>query len=40
MVTVDGAWMNLKERKLFIPSVEVTDVFSQMPIGEDFQWLD
>ena len=40
VVTVDGAWMNLKERKLFIPSVEVTDVFSQMPIGEDFQWLD
>ncbi len=40
VVTIDGAWLNVVERKLFTPNAEVTAVFSQMPIGEDFQWLD
>jgi acyl-CoA thioester hydrolase len=40
IVTIDGAWMNVAERKLFIPPVEVTQVFQQMPLDESFQWLD
>ena len=40
VVTIDGAWLNVVERKLFIPPAEVIAVFSQMPLGEDFQWLD
>ena len=40
IVTIDGAWLNVVERKLFIPPAEVVNVFKQMPIDESFQWLD
>ena len=40
LVTVDGAWINTVERKLFIPPAEVALIFQQMPLGENFQWLD
>lgn len=40
VVTIDGAWLNVVERKLFIPPAEVVQVFEKMPPGEDFQWLD
>jgi acyl-CoA thioester hydrolase len=40
LVTIDGAWLNVVERKLFIPPAEVAAVFQEMPPGEDFQWLD
>lgn len=40
IVTIDGAWMNVTERKLFIPPAEVAQVFQQMPMDENFQWLD
>ena len=40
LVTIDGAWMNVAERKLFIPPAEVAQVFQQMPLDENFQWLD
>jgi acyl-CoA thioester hydrolase len=40
VVTIDGAWIHTIERKLFIPPVEVGQVFQQMPLDENFQWLD
>ena len=40
ILTVDGAWINTIERKLAIPPAEVEKVFSQMPVDENFQWLD
>ena len=40
VVTIDGAWMNVQERKLFIPPAEVSHVFQQMPLDENFQWTD
>ncbi len=40
VVTVDGAWLNTIERKLFNPPAEVAHVFQQMPIDENFHWLD
>jgi acyl-CoA thioester hydrolase len=40
VVTIDGAWLNVIERKLFIPPQEVVHVFQQMPLGDDFQWSD
>ena len=40
ILTVDGAWLNTAERKLSIPPQDVSDVFSQMPRGKDFQWID
>lgn len=35
IVTVDGAWMNVVERKLFVPPAEVEHVFSIMPMDEN-----
>jgi acyl-CoA thioester hydrolase len=40
VVTIDGAWMNTIERKLFTPPDEVIHVFQQIPADENFQWLD
>lgn len=39
-VTIDGAWLNVVERKLFMPPDEVAAVFRQMPMGENFEWQD
>jgi acyl-CoA thioester hydrolase len=39
VVAVDGAWLNVQERKLFTPHSEVTRVFQQMPLAENFEWL-
>jgi len=40
LVTIDGAWLNTIEWKLFIPPAEVVQIFQQMPSDENFQWLD
>lgn len=40
MLTIDGAWMNVAERKLFVPPAEVVRAFQQMPFDENFEWLD
>lgn len=39
VITVDGAWMNVVQRKLTSPPEEVFDVFSKMPKSESFEWL-
>jgi acyl-CoA thioester hydrolase len=39
VLTVDGAWMNLKERKLTSPPEQVFEVFNRMPKTETFEWL-
>lgn len=39
-VTIDGAWLNVAERKLFTPPEEVAAVFRQMPMRENFEWQD
>lgn len=40
VLTVDGAWLNIAQRKLTSPPREVNDVFSKMPVDKNFQWLD
>lgn len=40
VITIDGAWLNVIERKLFIPPAEVVQVFQQMPVDDSFQWID
>ncbi len=40
ILTVDGAWLDIVQRKLSTPPKEVHDVFSKMPVGEGFVWLD
>lgn len=40
ILTVDGAWLDTAQRKLARPPAEVSDVFLQMPVDENFQWVD
>ncbi len=39
ILTVDGSWINTKERKLASPPEQVFYVFNQMPKTETFEWL-
>ena len=40
ILTVEGAWLDTDKRKLATPPSQVSGVFSKMPLGENFQWLD
>lgn len=40
VLTVDGAWLDIAQRKLASPPSEVKQVFSEMPVEKNFQWLD
>jgi len=40
IITVDGAWIDTQQRKLSVPPPVAEKVFSQMPVDENFQWLD
>jgi acyl-CoA thioester hydrolase len=39
VLTVDGAWMNVVQRKLTSPPEQVHEVFSKMPMAENFEWI-
>lgn len=39
IINVDGAWMNIVQRKLMSPPEKVHDVFDKMPRVEGFEWL-
>jgi acyl-CoA thioester hydrolase len=39
VLTVDGAWMNLAQRKLMSPPEQVHHIFEQFPKGEAFEWM-
>lgn len=39
VLTVDGAWMDVVRRKLSSPPEKVHQVFSEMPKGEEFEWI-
>ena len=38
VLTVDGAWIDTVKRKLASPPDKVHEVFSQMPLAENFEW--
>lgn len=38
-ITVDGAWLDLKNRKIGKPTTGLLDVMLQFPRAEDFEWL-
>ena len=40
ILVLDGAWMNILERKLAAPPIEVKNAFDAMPRSKDFAWLD
>jgi len=39
VLTVDGAWINVVERKLASPPEQVHQVFSKMPASQNFEWI-
>lgn len=40
IITLDGAWIDISQRKLTIPPIEVHKGFEQMPQAEHFAWTD
>jgi acyl-CoA thioester hydrolase len=38
VITVDGAWIGISERRLVTPPEKVHTVFEQMPRAEGFEW--
>lgn len=40
IITIDGAWINTIERKLAAAPPQAEMVFKEMPVAENFQWLD
>lgn len=40
IVTVEGAWLDTIKRKLTLPHAIANEVFLQMPLHKDFQWID
>lgn len=40
ILTVDGAWLNLVQRKLATPPAKAFEVFDAMPKAEGFEWLN
>jgi acyl-CoA thioester hydrolase len=39
VITVDGAWMDVVQRKLASPPEEVHHAFEKIPLAEGFEWL-
>lgn len=39
VITVDGAWINVKERKLTSPPEQMLAVFNGLTTGEGFEWI-
>lgn len=39
VITVEGAWLDLKVRKLIVPPAELQGIFENMPRTEDFEYL-
>ena len=38
VLTVDGAWMDTNKRRLASPPEKVFEVFSRMPVSDEFEW--
>lgn len=38
-ITVDGAWLDLKKRKLGTPPEQMQKVLKQFPRSDDFRWI-
>lgn len=40
ILIVDGAWLDTAKRKLATPPGQVAEVFTKIPVIEDFHWTD
>lgn len=38
LITIDGAWMDTRIRKLAVPPEHFREVFKQLPRSADFEW--
>ncbi|MCC7467252.1 MAG: thioesterase family protein [Saprospiraceae bacterium] len=38
VLTIDGAWIDTKLRKLTTPPSILPDIFKELPFADDFQW--
>lgn len=38
IITVEGAWMDVVQRKLTVPPATAKEVFDKMPKAEQFVW--
>jgi acyl-CoA thioester hydrolase len=39
VITVEGAWLDLKQRKTMVPPKELLSIFENMPKTEDFEYI-
>lgn len=39
-IIVDGAWLNLKKRKLAAPNDKMLEVINKFPRSDDFEWIE
>ena len=40
VITLDGAWIDTIHRKLTVPPPIAEKVFTEMPVDENFQWME
>jgi acyl-CoA thioester hydrolase len=40
ILTLDGAWFDVHQRKLIVPPAEVKDLFGHMPRAANFEWIN
>ena len=40
IITIDGAWIDTIQRKLTVPPPVAEEIFREMPVDENFQWMD
>ena len=40
IITIDGAWIDTIRRKLTVPPPVAEEIFREMPVDENFQWMD
>lgn len=40
IINIDGAWIDTHTRKLTVPPQIAYDTFTQMPMSDDFEWIE
>jgi acyl-CoA thioester hydrolase len=40
IITIDGAWINIVERKLAVPTPFIRDIFNDLPRSQDFSIIE
>jgi acyl-CoA thioester hydrolase len=39
IIEVDGAWLDLKKRKIVVPPSAISEMIMEIPKADDFEWL-